>query len=54
MVEGRLGSLKLHLVAKGQIWRFTTGTDLSNRGLFLKAACLAKMSRNVTKAGQHG
>ena len=38
MVEGPLGSLKLHLVAQVQFWRFTTGPDLSNRVFFFKAA----------------
>ena len=37
MVEGTLGPLKLHLVAKVQISRFATGPDLWNRGLFFKA-----------------
>ena len=37
MVEGPLGPLKLHLVAKVQISRFATGPDLWNRGLFFKA-----------------
>ena len=38
MVEGPLGPLKLHLVAKVQIQLFTTGPNLWNRGLFFKAA----------------
>ena len=50
-VEGPLGSLKLHLVAKVQFWRFTTGPDLSNRGLFFKAALT---SPNVQKSDQDG
>ena len=54
MVEGSLRPLKLHLVAKVQIKRFTTGPDLSNEAFFSKLLCLARMSRNVTKAGQHG
>ena len=51
MVEGPLGPLKLHLVAKVQIWRFMTGLDLSNRGLFFKAAL---PSQNVEKCDQGG
>ena len=51
MGEGPLGPLKLHLVAKVQIWRFTTGSDLSNRGLFFKAAL---PSPNVEKCDQGG
>ena len=55
MVEGPLGPLKLHLVAKVQIWPFTTGPDLSNRpverGFFLKAAL---PSPNVEKCDQGG
>ena len=51
MGEGPLGPLKLHLVAKVQIWRFTTGPDLSNRGLFFKAAL---PSPNVEKCDQGG
>ena len=54
MGEGPLHLLKLHFVAKVQFWRFTTGPDLLNRGLFLKLLCLARMARNVTKTGQHG
>ena len=54
MGEGHLGPLKLHLVSKVQFWRFTTGPDLSNRALFSKPLCLARMSRNVTKTGQNG
>ena len=38
MGEGPLGPLKLHLAAKVQFWLFTTGPDLSNRGLFFKAS----------------
>ena len=49
MVEGSLGSLKLHLVAKVQFWRFMTGPDLSDRGLFFKAAL---PSPNVEKCDQ--
>ena len=66
MGKGLLGLLKLHLIAKVQFCRFTTGPDLSNRGVFFKAAlpspdvkkcellCLVPMLRNVTKMGQHG
>ena len=54
MGEGPLHLLKLHLVAKVQFWQFTTGPDLWNRGLFSKLLCLARMARNVTKAGQNG
>ena len=50
MGEGPLGTLKLHLVAKVQVWRFTTGPDLSNRGLFFKAAL---PGRNVEKCDQN-
>ena len=49
MDEGPLGKSKLHLVAKVKIWRFTTGPDLSNRGLFFKAAL---PSPNVEKCDQ--
>ena len=38
MGKGPLGLLKLHLIAKVQFCRFTTGPDLSNRGVFFKAA----------------
>ena len=51
MGEGPLGPLKPHLVAKVQIWRFTTGPDLSNRRLFFKAAL---PSPNVEKCDQGG
>ena len=51
MGEGPLGHLKLHMVAKVQVWRFTTGHDLSNRGLFFKAAL---PSPNVEKCDQDG
>ena len=54
MVEGPLGPLKLHLVGKVQIWRFTTGTNVWNEAFFSKLLRLARMSRNVTKGGQHG
>ena len=50
MGEGPLGTLKLHLVAKFQFWRFTTGLDLSNRGLFFKAAL---PSPNIEKRDQN-
>ena len=49
MGEGPLGPLKLHLVAKVQFCRFTTGPDLSKRGLFLKASL---PSPNVEKCDQ--
>ena len=51
MGEGPLGTLKLHLVAKVQFWRFTTGPDLLNRGLFFKADL---PSLNVEKCDQNG
>ena len=51
MVEGSLGPLKLYLVAQVQCWRFTTGPDLSNGGLFFKAAL---PSPNVEKCDQGG
>ena len=51
MREGPLGMLKLHLVAKVQFCSFTTGPDLSNRGLFFKAAL---PSSNVEKCDQNG
>ena len=51
MVEGPLGPLKLHLVAKVQFWLFTSGPDLSNRGLFFKTAL---PSPNVEKCDQDG
>ena len=41
--------LKLHLVAKVQVKRFTTGPDLSNRGLFFKTPL---PSPNVDKCDQ--
>ena len=51
MGEGPLDALKLHLVAKVQFLRFTTGPDLSDRGLFFKAAL---PSPNVEKCDQDG
>ena len=51
MGEGPLDLLKLHLVAKVQFWRFTTGPDLSNRGLFFKVAL---PSSNAEKCDQGG
>ena len=51
MGEGPLDLLKLHLVAEVQFWRFTTGPDLLNRGLFLKAAL---PSPNLEKCDQDG
>ena len=51
MGEGLLGTLKVHLVAKVQFWRFTTGSDLSNGGLFFKATL---PSPNVEKWDQNG
>ena len=51
MDEGPVDLLKLHLVAKVQFWRFKTGPDLSNRGLFLKVAL---PSPNGEKCDQEG
>ena len=51
MGKGPLGPLKLHLVARVQFRRFTTGLDLSNRGLFFKAAL---PSPDVEKCDQNG
>ena len=51
MGEGLLGKLKVHLVAKVEFGRFTTGPDLSNRGLFFKAALPIP---NVEKCDQNG
>ena len=51
MGEGPLGTLKLNLVTKVQFWRFTTGSDLSNRGLFFKAALPGP---KVEKCDQNG
>ena len=48
-VEGPLDLLKMHLVAKVQFCRFTTGPDLSEIGLFFKAAL---PSPNVKKCDQ--
>ena len=51
MGEGPLDLLKLHLGAKVQFWRLTTGPDLSNRGLFFKVAL---PSPNDKKCDQDG
>ena len=51
MGEGPLGTLKVHWVAKVQFLRFTTGPDLSNRGLFFIAALPIL---NVKKCDQNG
>ena len=51
MVEGPLGLLKLQLVPKVQVWRFTSGPDLSNKGLFFKTAL---PSPNGDKCDQDG
>ena len=51
MGEGPRDLLKLHLVANVQFWRFTTGPDLSNRGLFFKVAL---PSPNGEKCDQGG
>ena len=50
MGKGPLGPLKLHLVAKVQFGRFTTGPDMSNRGRLLKAFL---PSPNVEKCDQN-
>ena len=51
MGKGPLGPLKLHLVAKVQFGRFTTGPDMWNRRRFFKAA----LSRpNAEKCDQNG
>ena len=52
--SGFLSLPKLHLVVKVQFWQFATGPDLKNGGVFSKLLCLARMSSNVTKTGQHG
>ena len=49
MGEVPVDPLKLHLVAKVQFWRFTTGPDLSEIGLFFKAAL---PSPNVEKCNK--
>ena len=55
MGQGPLGLPKLHLVAKVQFWQFVRGPKLTNVGIFFpKLLCLARMSSNVTKTGQHG
>ena len=51
MGKGPISPLKLHLIAKVQFWRFTTGPDLSNRGVFFKAAL---PSPDVEKCDQDG
>ena len=51
MGKGPLGLLKLHLIAKVQFWRLTTGQDLSNRGVFFNAAL---PSPDVEKCDQDG
>ena len=51
MGKGLLGLLKLHLIAKVQFCQFTTGPDLSNRGVFFKAAL---PSPDVEKRDQDG
>ena len=51
MGKGPLGLLKLHLIAKVQFCQFTTGPDLSNRGVFFKAAL---PSPDVEKCDQDG
>ena len=51
MAQGPVGLPKLHLVGNVQFWRFATRSDLSNRGLFFKAAL---PSPNVEKCGQSG
>ena len=51
MGKGPLGLLKLHLIAKAQFCRFMTGPDLSNRGVFFKAAL---PSPDVEKCDQDG
>ena len=50
MGKGLLGLLKLHLIAKVQFCRFTTGPDLSNRGVFFKAALPSPDVKKLTKA----
>ena len=52
MGKGPLGLLKLHLIAKVQFCRFTTGPDLSNRGVFFKAALPSPDVEKLTKMGQ--
>ena len=54
MGKGLLGLLKLHLIAKVQFCRFTTGPDLSNRGLFFKTALPSPDVETCVKTGQHG
>ena len=51
MGKGLLGLLKLHLIAKVQFCCFMTGPDLSNRGVFFKAAL---PSPDVEKCDQDG
>ena len=52
--SGFLGLPKLYLVAKVQFWQLAIGPDLTTGGVFFsKLLCLARMSSNVTKTGQH-
>ena len=51
MAQGHVGLPKLHLVAHLQFWRFATGPDPSNRGLFFKAAL---SSPNIEKCDRSG
>ena len=51
MAQGHVGPPKVHLVAHFQFRRFATGTVLSNRALFFKAALPGP---NVEKCDQTG
>ena len=51
MGQGPLGLPKLPSVAIVSFWRFTTCRE---EAFFSKLLCLARISRNVTKMGQHG
>ena len=51
MGQGPLVPPKLHLVTKVQFWQLATGPDLSNIGVFFKAAL---PSPNVEKCDQNG
>ena len=53
--SGFLGLPKLYLVAKVQFWQFATGPagPDKRRCFLLKLLCLARMSSNVTKTGEH-
>ena len=51
MAQGPVGPPKLHLVAHFQFRGFARGPDLSNRGLFFKAAL---PSPNVEKCDKTG